>query len=84
MLGSRWVSGAEAVTLGLAARCCEPESLENEALEASLEIAAQPGPAVEAAKRLLRHGWAEAILNAIDRESAAARALRAELGPLGA
>lgn len=83
LLTSRWVSGREAVDLGLAARCYDPSLLATEAFALAQEIAALPGPAVVAAKRLLRVGWDDAVHGAMDRERRTATSLRSELGPLG-
>jgi enoyl-CoA hydratase/carnithine racemase len=79
---ARWIEADEAVSLGLAARCCEPQRLGDETRELAATIAAQPAPAVKAAKRLLRAGRADTVLAAVEREFDEARRLGELLGPL--
>jgi enoyl-CoA hydratase/carnithine racemase len=80
---ARWVDADEAVRLGLAVRRCAPDELRHELMTLASQIAAHPPAAVAAAKRLLRAGRAEQAQAAMHREYDAARALRADKGPLG-
>ena len=80
---SRWVSAPEAVAMGLALRCCPPEGLRDEASELAQAMAAQTPAAVVAARRLLRHGRAEAVRAAVERELREAERLGETLGPFG-
>lgn len=80
---ARWVGAEEAVSLGLARRRCPADRLDHEARALAVEIAARPGPAVTAAKRLLRAGGTDAVRAAVVAERAAAGALRAALGTMG-
>jgi enoyl-CoA hydratase/carnithine racemase len=79
---SRWLEGAEAVRLGLAARCCSAAVLPDEARSLARAIAEQPPAAVAAAKRLIRSGRRDAVQAALRREREAARSLSAALGPI--
>ena len=81
ILSARWLSGIEAADYGLGdrSRSCRRGS-HARARESAEQIAANVGPAVLAAKRLLRHGWAEEARAAVQREDDAARELIRELG----
>jgi enoyl-CoA hydratase/carnithine racemase len=72
---SRWIPAEEARELGLVARCCPPDRLHAEVMALAREIAGLPGPAVQAAKRLLRAGWSDAVGSALAAENDAAAAL---------
>lgn len=84
LLTSRWLSGEEAVELGLAARCCPVESLAATAREVAHEIAALSPSAVAATKALIREGWVEHVRAAMLREREIALRSRPGGGPLGA
>jgi len=79
---SRWVSGAEAVSLGLAARCHPADEVVGRARETARLMVAQPGEAVAAAKRLIRAGRRDVVRAAISRETGEAGHLGEVLGPL--
>jgi enoyl-CoA hydratase/carnithine racemase len=79
---SRWVDGAEAVRIGLAARSYPADRLRDEAGQLAQEIAARPPEAVAAAKRLIRAGRAGTTQAALDREREESGRLHAVLGPL--
>ncbi len=79
---SRWLDGAEAVRLGLAARSCPGAALPDEARALAGAIAEQPPAAVAAVKRLIRSGRSDAVQAALRREREAARSLSAALGPI--
>jgi enoyl-CoA hydratase/carnithine racemase len=79
---SRWVSGAEAVSLGLAASCHPPDEVAGRARAIARLMVAQPGEAVAAAKRLIRSGRRDAVRAALARETGEAGHLREVLGPL--
>jgi len=83
LLTARWISGTEAVGMGLAVRSCAAAEVQRVTLDLAREIAALPGAAVSAAKALLREAWAEDARAAVVREVAASKVLRARLGPLG-
>jgi len=77
LLTSRWVTGPEAVTFGLANRATDPSTVQAEALALGHDMAGLPRGATQAAKRLIRHGRADGVRAAIQRE-------QAESGQLGA
>jgi enoyl-CoA hydratase/carnithine racemase len=79
---SRWVSGTEAVSLGLAAGCYAAGDVMGRARAAALLVAAQPGEAVAAAKRLIRSGRRDVVRAALARETGEARHLGEVLGPI--
>jgi enoyl-CoA hydratase/carnithine racemase len=79
---ARWIEAEEAVALGLAVRCCEPQLLGDATGELATKIAAQPAPAVASVKRLLRAGRADTVRTAVARETSEAGRLRELLGPL--
>jgi enoyl-CoA hydratase/carnithine racemase len=79
---SRWVSGAEAVSLGLAASCHPADEVPGRIGTTARLMAAQPGEAVAAAKRLIRSGRRDVVRAALARETAEAGHLREVLGPL--
>jgi enoyl-CoA hydratase/carnithine racemase len=79
---SRWVSGAEAVRLGLAASCHPAAAVLEEARATARLIGAQPAEAVVAAKRLIRFGQRDLVGAALVRENETARQLGAVLGPI--
>jgi enoyl-CoA hydratase/carnithine racemase len=70
----------EAAEFGLAAAAVPADSVRARAREAAAQIAGNVGPAVLAAKRLLRQGWSEEARAAVAREDDAARELIRELG----
>ena len=80
LLTARWLSGVEAAEFGLAAAAVPADSVRARAREAAAQIAGNVGPAVLAAKRLLRQGWSEEARAAVAREDDAARELIRELG----
>lgn len=80
LLTARWLSGMEAAEFGLAAAAVPADSVRARAQEAAAQIAGNVGPAVLAAKRLLRQGWSEEARAAVAREDDAARELIRELG----
>ncbi len=80
ILSARWLSGIEAADYGLATAAVAADEVHARARESAEQIAANVGPAVLAAKRLLRHGWAEEARAAVQREDDAARELIRELG----
>jgi enoyl-CoA hydratase/carnithine racemase len=82
ILTSRWVSGAEAVELGLASRAVPVDEVPDVTRQVAAQVAGHPVAAQVAAKRLLREGVAAATVQAIEREAAAGAALAAELGGL--
>jgi enoyl-CoA hydratase/carnithine racemase len=67
---SRWVSGAEAVDLGLAWRLCSPEDLMTETLAVAGEVAAMPVASLIATKRVMTAARSDAIAAARRREDA--------------
>jgi enoyl-CoA hydratase/carnithine racemase len=79
---SRWVSGAEAVTLGLAASCHPADEVADRARATARVMTAQPGQAVAAAKRLIRSGRRDAVRAALARETGEGGHLGEVLGPL--
>jgi len=82
LLTARWIAGAEAARLGLAAQACPAAQVPSAALALAHDVAALNGPALAAAKRLLRQGWGEQVAAATQREFAESRALRETNGPL--
>ncbi|MGD9701004.1 MAG: enoyl-CoA hydratase/isomerase family protein [Acidimicrobiia bacterium] len=82
LLTSRWVSSAEAVELGLAARVVPAAELAARSRDVAHQMAAHPLPAVVAAKRLLKMSARTAVPVAIGHESEAGRSLAEELGGL--
>jgi enoyl-CoA hydratase/carnithine racemase len=83
LYSARWLEAEEAVSIGLARTCCAVAELDAKVRALAASIAAHPAPAVMAAKRLVRAGRADAVKAAMERESAEARHLSEELGPLG-
>jgi enoyl-CoA hydratase/carnithine racemase len=79
ILTSRWVSGTEAVHLGLAARSVVASDLASVARATAREIASHPLSALVAAKGLLKSAAAQAVPPAIAREAAQARSLSMDL-----
>ena len=67
ILSARWLSGIEAADYGLATAAVAADEVHARARESAEQIAANVGPAVLAAKRLLRHGWAEEARAAVQR-----------------
>lgn len=78
LLTARWIAGTEAVTLGIANRATEASTVLADATALAHRIAALPRGATEATKRLVRHGRAEAVRAAMQREHEAG----GRLGPL--
>ena len=72
-----WIAGPEAVELGIAEACLEPEQVVAAALEAAARIAAGPPGAVRATKRLLLETRRDQVRAALARE---ADAFAARLG----
>lgn len=83
MFTSRWISGAEAAKIGLAARCCAEDSIHTEALATARALTELPDAALIAAKRLLKAGVGTTIRDALGRERAEVRILHDALGPMG-
>lgn len=83
LLTSRWISGTEAVEIGLAAQCCPEASLQAEALATARALTELPDAALVAAKRLLKAGVATAVRDALGRERVEVEALHDTLGPMG-
>ena len=83
LLTSRWITGSEAASMGLAARCYPEESLRSEALAIAQALAELPDAALASAKRLLRAGAVPVIRDALVRERAEAATLHEALGPMG-
>ena len=75
LLTSRWVSGAEAVDLGLAWRLCAPQDLMGETLAVAGEIAAMPVASLVATKRVMKAARADQVAAARRREDAEFTAL---------
>ncbi|HMF04049.1 MAG TPA: enoyl-CoA hydratase-related protein [Acidimicrobiia bacterium] len=63
-------TGAEAVDLGLAYRCVEPDRLEGEASELAARLAAGPTRALGLSKRLLNASFETGLADALEREAA--------------
>jgi 2-(1,2-epoxy-1,2-dihydrophenyl)acetyl-CoA isomerase len=63
-------TGAEAVDLGLAYRCVEPDLLDGEASELVARLAAGPTRALGLSKRLLNASFETDIADALEREAA--------------
>jgi 2-(1,2-epoxy-1,2-dihydrophenyl)acetyl-CoA isomerase len=63
-------TGAEAVDLGLAYRCFEPDELEDEASALATRLAAGPTRALGLSKRLLNESFETDLTNSLDREAA--------------
>jgi enoyl-CoA hydratase/carnithine racemase len=82
LLTSRWITGREAVDVGLAARCWPEESLHAEARRTARALTELPDAALATTKRLLRTGATRAVREALNREKAEAGALRDVLGPM--
>jgi enoyl-CoA hydratase/carnithine racemase len=80
VLTGRWVGAEEAVALGLGIRVCPVAELAGHADELAAAVAAHPREPLVAAKGLLREGHAELVGRALERERAAADALRPEGG----
>ena len=81
MLTSEWIDADTACRIGLAWRSVADEDLRDEGAAVAAAIAGHDPAAVVAAKRLLRHGRADAVAAAVARELAAARDLRALIDP---
>lgn len=76
LLSGRWFSAEECLDMGLAWKVCSADSLQDEAMAAANEIAANPIPSLIATKQLmLDAGRAEHALAAHDRELVAYRPL---------
>jgi 2-(1,2-epoxy-1,2-dihydrophenyl)acetyl-CoA isomerase len=63
-------TGAEAVDLGLAYRCVEPDVLDDEASELATRLAAGPTRALGFSKRLLNASFETDLADALEREAA--------------
>ena len=63
-------TGAEAVDLGLAYRCVEPDRLEGEASELAARLAAGPTRALGLSKRQLNASFETGLADALEREAA--------------
>jgi enoyl-CoA hydratase/carnithine racemase len=79
ILTSRWLDGAEATAIGLAARCVPAAELADAARSVANEIASHPLPALIAAKQLLKASTGAAVARASGLEMAAARSLSMDL-----
>jgi 2-(1,2-epoxy-1,2-dihydrophenyl)acetyl-CoA isomerase len=64
-------TGAEAVDLGLAYRCIEPDLLDAEASDLAARLAAGPTRALGLSKRLLNASFETDLADALEREAAA-------------
>ncbi len=53
------------------------------ALSVAMDMAAHRVPALVANKALLRHGWAEQVVEVWEREKAAMADMAGQLGPIG-
>jgi 2-(1,2-epoxy-1,2-dihydrophenyl)acetyl-CoA isomerase len=62
--------GAEAVDLGLAYRCVEPDELEGEASALAVRLAAGPTRALGLSKRLLNESFETDLADSLEREAA--------------
>lgn len=80
LLTARWVSGVEAAAIGIAVAAVPVDQLQARVQESAAQIAGNVGPAVLAAKKLLRQGWVEETRAAVQREDDAARELIRQLG----
>ncbi|MCJ0904118.1 enoyl-CoA hydratase/isomerase family protein [Rhodococcus sp. ARC_M6] len=80
LLTARWVSGVEAAEIGIAVAAVPVDQLQARVQESAAQIAGNVGPAVLAAKKLLRQGWVEEARAAVQREDDAARELIQQLG----
>jgi len=83
VLSGSSLGAREAVACGLAVRSAAPGEALEQALALALTLAAHPVAALVANKGLLRHGWAEAVGAAWERERAAMAAMARELGSIG-
>lgn len=81
LLTSRWVTAAEAVEYGLAARVCADATVRDDGLALAHSIAEHGGPATRVAKRLLRDGSVAPVRAAVARELDAARELNEHRAP---
>src|SRR5205814_8784088 len=63
-------TGAEAVDLGLAYRCVEPDELEAEATALAVRLAAGPTRALGLSKRLLNESFETDLADSLEREAA--------------
>jgi 2-(1,2-epoxy-1,2-dihydrophenyl)acetyl-CoA isomerase len=63
-------TGAEAVDLGLAYRCVEPDELDAEASELATRLAAGPTRALGLSKRLLNESFETGLADSLEREGA--------------
>jgi enoyl-CoA hydratase/carnithine racemase len=75
VLSARWLTAAEAVEIGLAARTVDNNEVGEVALELAQRIAESPAGAAIAAKALLRAACQHPIEEAVKREYATAQAL---------
>ena len=82
VLTAQWITGREAVEIGLAARCCREDSLHAEALATAKALTALPDAALATAKRLLKAGTADIVQEALRRERSEAGLLHQSLGPM--
>ena len=71
ILLSEGVTGAEAVTAGLAYRCVEPDALLGEATALATRLAAGPTRALGLSKRLLNRSFESTLAESLEAEAAA-------------
>lgn len=83
ILSGRWVTAAEAIEMGLAARSHPYDELSAAAVELARTIAGTPGSAALVAKALLREPMRSHIRDAVARENEAAALLAASVGAPG-
>jgi enoyl-CoA hydratase/carnithine racemase len=81
LLTSRWLTAAEAVEFGVAARVCDDATLRDDGLALAHSIAEHGAAATQVTKRLLRDGSVERIRAAIGRELDGAGELNARRAP---
>jgi enoyl-CoA hydratase/carnithine racemase len=75
LLSGEWMDAAAAVGTGLAWRRCPAGTVLAEATAVARQLAVLPQAPIAAAKRLVRDGWRDRVVEAIDRESEAGRSL---------
>lgn len=80
LLTSRWLTGTEAALMGLAAKSCAPDLVEQETLAVAGSMAEHHVESLISAKRLLRAGRKDAVDAAITREFEEAGRLSSALG----
>lgn len=83
VLGGQPLSADEAVTAGLALATAPPGRSLDDAIERARVLAGHGVAPLVANKRLLRHGWAEQIVDAWQREAQAMVTLAGEVGTFG-